>query len=127
MLKVALTAATTAIVCFAIVVATGLASRASSEKNITVAVGDYVNMPSLDMSCFLFGSDRALDLGLRQRQLERRRVPAYVEWRSLRWRAEHPLVVPTGSGGRATRSRQAGLSRSSAPKTLTSACRSAGG
>lgn len=58
MLKIVLTAATTAIVCFAIAAATGLAARTRSGGAPTVIpTGGYFKVPSVDLACLVFGSD----------------------------------------------------------------------
>jgi hypothetical protein len=56
--KIVLTAATTAIVCFAIAAATGLAARTRSGGGPTIIpVGGSVKVPSVDLRCFVFSSD----------------------------------------------------------------------
>ena len=58
MRKILLIAATTAIVCFAIAAATGLAARTRSEGGPRIIpVGGYFKVPSLDLTCLVFASD----------------------------------------------------------------------
>src|SRR5436190_9777397 len=56
--KIVLTTATTAIICFAIAAATGLAARTRSDSRPTIMpVGGYFKVPSIDLTCLVFGSD----------------------------------------------------------------------
>jgi len=56
--KIVLTAATTAIVCFAIAAAAGLAARTSSDGGpMIIPVGGSIKVPSIDLRCFVFSSD----------------------------------------------------------------------
>jgi hypothetical protein len=50
-LKVALTATITAIVCFGIAVTAGLGATKRSEEQFNAGVGDYIFITSLDLSC----------------------------------------------------------------------------
>ena len=56
-MKFVLTAVVTAAVCFAVTAATGLASHASHKTTIAVRVGDYVNIPAVDLSCLSEAKD----------------------------------------------------------------------
>jgi hypothetical protein len=50
-MKIALTAIVTAAVCFAVTAATGFASHSSQKTTIAVKVGDFLNIPAVDLSC----------------------------------------------------------------------------
>jgi hypothetical protein len=58
MLKIVLTAVSTAIVCFLIAAAMGPAARTRSDGAPTIIpAGGYFKVPSIDLSCLVFGSD----------------------------------------------------------------------
>jgi hypothetical protein len=56
-MRVALTAVATAVACFAVTAATGLASHSSTKTTYTVRVGDYLKIPAVDLSCLTEAND----------------------------------------------------------------------
>jgi hypothetical protein len=56
-MKIALTAILTAAICFAVTAATGFASRSSQKTTIAVRIGDFLNIPAVDLSCLSKAKD----------------------------------------------------------------------
>jgi hypothetical protein len=59
MIKIVLTAATTAILCFLIAAAMGPAARTRSDgaRLTIIPTGGYFKLPSIDLTCVVFSSD----------------------------------------------------------------------
>lgn len=57
MLKTAITAVATAIVCFSIMAATGLSAHLRTQTFLTARVGDSITIPAIDLFCHVFNHD----------------------------------------------------------------------
>jgi hypothetical protein len=104
MIKIVLTAATTAILCFLIAAAMGPAARTRSDgvRIIIIPTGGYFKLPSLDLTCVVFSSDPThIDPGPAL-FCNRASVSTLRGSASVAVSRYHITVFPSGRGGPAT-------------------------